>query len=105
MIQFPRDATGLVPDRPPGPPPSRPNEQVAKDVNNLIQFVKEPEAELSISVGQSQIIQSRRVLTRVAIANPQIADIELLNDQPNSRLLNLYGQIVRHDQLDHLGRD
>jgi pilus assembly protein CpaC len=92
VIQFPRDASGLVPDRPPGPTPVAPNDQVARDVNNLIQFIKEPEAELSIKIGQSQIIQSRRVLTRVAIANPQVADIELLSDQPNSRTLNLYGR-------------
>ncbi len=72
-------------------------------MNNLIQFVKEPEAELSINMGQSQIIQSRRVLTRVAIANPQIADIELLADQPNSRLLNLYGRSFGTTELDHLG--
>jgi pilus assembly protein CpaC len=91
-MPFPRDATGLVPDRPPGPSPSRSNDQIAKDVSNLIQYVQEPEAELSVKIGQSQIIQSRRVLTRVAIANPQIADIELLSDQPNSRLLNLYGK-------------
>jgi pilus assembly protein CpaC len=91
-MRFPRDATGLVPDRPPGPSPTRSNDQVAKDVNNLIQYVQEPEAELSVKIGQSQIIQSRRVLTRVAIANPQVADIELLSDQPNSRMLNLYGR-------------
>jgi pilus assembly protein CpaC len=92
VIQFPRDATGLIPDRPPGPSPIRSNDQVARDVNNLIQFVQEPEAELSVKIGQSQIIQSRRVLRRVAIANPLVADIELLADQPNSRLLNLYGK-------------
>jgi pilus assembly protein CpaC len=92
IIQFPRDASGLVPDRPPGPTPVRPNDQVAKDVNNLIEFIKDPEAELSIKMGQSQIIQSRRVLTRVAIANPQVADVELFTDQPNSRMLNLYGR-------------
>ena len=37
IIQLRRDATGLVPGRPPGPPPRRPNGEVAKDVANLIE--------------------------------------------------------------------
>ena len=91
IIQFPRDSSGLVPDRPPGPPPRRPDQQVVSDVNNLIEMVNEPEAEISLVEGQSRIIQTRRELSRIAIANPQVADIELLNDQPNSRLWNVMG--------------
>jgi pilus assembly protein CpaC len=91
IIQFPRDASGLAPERPPGPPPRRPDQQVVSDVNNLIEMVNEPEAEISLVEGQSRIIQTRRVLSRIAIANPQIADIELLNDQPGSRLWNVIG--------------
>ena len=91
VIQLPRDASGLVPERPPGPTPRRPDQQVIGDVNNLIEMVNEPEAEISLVEGQSRIIQTRRVLSRIAIANPQIADIELLNDQPGSRLWNVMG--------------
>jgi pilus assembly protein CpaC len=91
IIQFPRDASGLAPERPPGPPPRRPDQQVLSDVNNLIETVNEPEAEISLVEGQSRIIQTRRELSRIAIANPQIADIQLLNDQPRSRLWNVMG--------------
>jgi pilus assembly protein CpaC len=91
IIQFPRDTSGLAPERPPGPPPRRPDEAVARDVNNLIEAINEPEAEISLVEGQSRIIQTRRVLSRIVIANPQVADIELLNDQPNSRLWNIRG--------------
>ena len=61
-------------------------------MTNLIEMVKEPEAEISLVEGQTKIIQTRRELTRIVIANPPIADVELLTDQPNSRLLNLYGK-------------
>ena len=66
-------------------------EQVARDVANLIETVNEPEAEISLVEGQSRIIQTRRVLSRIVISNPQVADIEVLNDQPNSRLWNVRG--------------
>src|SRR5579885_3191851 len=91
VIQLPRDNSGLVPLRPPGPAPRRPDEAVAKDVDNLIEAINEPEAEISLVEGQSRILQTRRVLSRIVVANPQIADIELLNDQPNSRLWNIRG--------------
>ena len=81
----------MVPEHPPGPPPRRPDQQVVKDVDNLIEMVNEPEAEISLVEGQSRIIQTRRELSRIVIANPQVADIELLNDQPNSRLWNVIG--------------
>ena len=63
-----------------------------RDLSNMIELVKEPEAEISLVEGQTKIIQSRRELTRIVIANPLIADVELLTDQPGSRLLNLYGK-------------
>ena len=54
VIQLRRDSTGLVPGRPPGPPPRRSNDEVAKDVSNLIELIKEPEAEIAVVVGESQ---------------------------------------------------
>ena len=33
------------------------------------------------------------MLTRIVIANPMVADIEPLNDQPSSRLLNIQGKM------------
>src|SRR5262249_34847664 len=85
-------SSGMAPERPPGPTARRSNQEVASDVTNLIQLTTEPEAELSLIEGQSRIIQTRRELTRIVVANPQVADIELLTDQPGSRLLNLYGR-------------
>ena len=43
-------------------------------------------------IGQTKLIETKRLLTRVAIANTAVADVELLSDQPNSRLLNIYGR-------------
>src|SRR5271157_1938130 len=46
VIQLRRDSTGLVPARPPGPTPRRSNDEVARDVSNLIEKIQEPEAEI-----------------------------------------------------------
>ena len=89
VIQIPRDSSGLVPERPPGPPPRRTVAEVARDVNNLIELINEPEAELGLVENQSRIIQTRRDISRIVIADPLVADIEPLNDQPNSRLWNV----------------
>ena len=57
-------------------------------------MINEPEAEISLVEGQFRTIQTRRDLTRILIANPMVADIEPLNDQPASRLLNLHGKMT-----------
>ena len=82
----------MIPDRPAFPRRSGPNKEVAADLSNMIETVTEPEAEISLIEGQTKVIQSRRELTRIVVSNPLIADVELLNDQPNSRLVNLYGK-------------
>ena len=92
VIQFPTDATGMVPDHPPIPETERTDQEVAGDVSNLIESVQVPEAEISLVEGQTKIIQTRRELTRIVISNPLVADVELFTDQPSSRLLNLYGK-------------
>src|SRR4051794_12332408 len=99
VINFGRDATGLVPGRPPGPAPRRSNAEVARDVANMIELVKDPEAEIAVVVGQSKVIQTKRTLTRVYVSNPTIADVELLADQPDSRLLNVYGRSFGNTSL------
>ena len=74
---FPTDKTGLR-ARPPaggGPAPSR-QEEVSKDLTNLIEMVKDPEAEISLVEGQTKILQIRRELSRIVIANPNVADVE-----------------------------
>jgi pilus assembly protein CpaC len=92
VIDLRPDSTGLVPDRPPGPPASIPRADASVQVESLIEPLREAEGELSVVVGRSRIIQTREPLTRVAVTNPNVADVELINDQPNTRLLNLYGR-------------
>jgi pilus assembly protein CpaC len=107
MVTLSRDTTGLVPDRPPGPTAKRPNADIARDVADLVELIKEPEAEIAVVVGDSKIIQSRRTLMRVLIANPAVADVEVLNDQNEARLLNVYGKtfgttsLTLWDETDH----
>src|SRR5271166_1228023 len=92
VIQLRRDSTGLVPARPPGPTPRRSNDEVAKDVSNLIEMIQEPEAEIALVAGECKVVQTKRTLTRLVVSNPQVADVELLTDQPEARLLNLTGK-------------
>jgi pilus assembly protein CpaC len=92
VIQLRRDSTGLVPARPPGPTPRRSNDEVAKDVSNLIEMIQEPEAEIALVAGECKVVQTKRTLTRLVVANPQVADVELLTDQPEARLLNVTGK-------------
>ena len=92
VIRFPTDASGLVPNHPPLTTTPRSNGEVVQDLTNLIQMVKDPEAEISLVEGQTKIIQTRRDITRVVISNPLIADVELLTDQPD-RLLNVSGKM------------
>jgi pilus assembly protein CpaC len=99
VIHLLRDTTGLVPARPPGPAPRRARDDVAKDVAAMIEVIKEPEAELAMVVGESRIIQTRRTLSRVVISNPAIADVELLADQPEARLLNVSGKSFGNTSL------
>ena len=39
-----------------------------------VEFIQEPEAELSVPVGQTKLIETRRTLTRIAVANPVVAN-------------------------------
>ncbi|GAC1473337.1 MAG: type II and III secretion system protein family protein [Isosphaeraceae bacterium] len=54
--------------------------------------VQDAEAEISLVVGHYKLLETRRPLTRIAVANPAVADVELLNDEPNTRMLNLFGR-------------
>jgi len=61
-------------------------------VSNLIVKIQEPEAEIALVAGECKVIQTKRILTRVVVANPQVADVELLVDEPESRFLNITGK-------------
>ena len=71
----------------------------------MIELIKEPEAEIAVVVGESKIIQTRRTADPDDDRQPAIADVEILADQPDGRLLNIFGKILRHHQPDALGRD
>src|SRR5208337_1649702 len=92
VIQFRRDSTGLIPGRPPGPTTRRSSEDVAKDVSNMIEVIRDPEAEIAVIAGESKLIQTNHDLTRVIMANPAIADVELLADAKGAGLLNIFGK-------------
>ncbi len=92
IIRFPSDMTGLTPDRPPLTAKAKSQPEVAADLNDLIELVREPEAEISLVEGQTKILQTRREISRIIISNPMVADVEMITDQPGSRLLNLYGR-------------
>ena len=98
-------STGMIPDRPALAAKSRTNQEVAADLSNMVEVVTEPEAEISLVEGQTKVIQSRRELTRIVVSNPLIADVELLNDQPNSTAGQSLWKVVRHDEPHHVGPD
>ena len=110
VINLARDTTGLLPDHPPGPTvptPPRPVAEVAKDVDSMIRRIQGPEAEINVPVGQTKLIETKLDLIRIVVANPEVADVELLIDQPNSkpRLLNLFGRTFGTTNLTLWAKD
>jgi pilus assembly protein CpaC len=55
-------------------------------------MIKDTEAEIALVEGQSRIIRTRRDVKRIVIANPTVADVEILTDQPGGQFINLYGR-------------
>jgi pilus assembly protein CpaC len=92
VVRFPVDSTGFVPEHPTVSSPARSRDEVSKDVANLVEMVTAPEAEISLVEGQIKTVRTRRALSRIIVSSPLIADIELVTDQPGSRLFNLQGK-------------
>ena len=86
------DSTGLVPNRPSVTGAPRPPGVVTRQMSELLEVVQDAEAEINVVVGRSKLIQTRRALTRIAIANPAVADIIFIADQPDPREFNVYGK-------------
>ena len=61
-------------------------------MDNLIDKIQEPEAEIALVAGECKVLQTKRTLTRLVVSNPTVADVELLADQPEARLLNVTGK-------------
>lgn len=58
----------------------------------LIDPIGSQEGEIELIVGTSRLFQARRSFGRVVVANPLVAEIQLLDgDKPVPKLLNLYG--------------
>ncbi|MFO0956405.1 MAG: pilus assembly protein N-terminal domain-containing protein [Isosphaeraceae bacterium] len=53
-----------------------------------------PAAELNLVVGRSKLIDTRQPYPQILIANPAVADVQLL-DRESPQLLNLYGFPLR----------
>lgn len=58
-----------------------------------LEFVGEPSQEIEVVVNRSRLFQARRPVSRLLVANPTVADVQLVDrDQPNANLFNLFGQ-------------
>ncbi len=58
----------------------------------LIEAIGSQEGEIDLIVGTSRLFQAKRGFGRVVVANPLVAEIQLLDgDKPVPKLLNLYG--------------
>ncbi len=65
--------------------------EVPLEVGDLVEIVGEPAAEVQVIVGRSRIFALKRPASRIYIANPAIANIRFLDEEPNPRLLDIYG--------------
>ena len=61
-------------------------------IDRLITLVQDPEAEINVVIGHFKLIQFKTPPKRIAVSKPAVADVELLTDQSNTRLLNIYGR-------------
>ncbi len=86
------DSTGLVPNRPSVSGAPRPAGEVTRQMSELLEVIQDPEAEINVVVGRSKLVQTRRPLSRIAIANPAVADVLFIADQPDPREFNIYGR-------------
>lgn len=69
-------------------------EVVAPPMPDSITMHPGPVNEIIVVLGRSKMIESKRAFSRVVIANPAIADVQLLDaDRPQQRLLNIYGRL------------
>lgn len=80
VLRLVPDTTGLVPTRPGVPVQPRTPAEVATHINDLIETVQDPEAEINLVIKRSKLIETRKALTRIAIADPTIADVAALAD-------------------------
>jgi pilus assembly protein CpaC len=62
--------------------------------SGMITELADAKDEISVIVGRSKLVEAKRPFSRIVIANPGIADVQLLDaDQPNPKLLNILGRV------------
>ena len=97
VIEFPpvpgRDTTGLVPTRPTGTEPPAPGDidEVAR-LKGLVKTIHDETGEINVVLGRSRLLETKKPIIRVAVSNPNVADIEPINDQANTGTLIVYGR-------------
>ena len=90
----PAPVPAIPPGRPSGLPSASPLPNEGGPAEGLINAVAGPSAEIDVVIGRSRLVEATRPITRVVIANPSVADVQLLDaDKADPRLLNLYGRL------------
>jgi pilus assembly protein CpaC len=96
---------GTSPLAPPGDKPA--DEPI--DSKELLTQYEEPTKEIFVYSGRSKLVETKRPITRVVIALPAVADLQLLDaDQPNPKLIAIYGRafgstnLTIWDDQDHV---
>ncbi len=66
----------------------------------LRESVTATEGSFVVKVNRSRVFESKQTFTRILIADPRIADVQLLDaDQPEPKLLNVYGRMFGETTL------
>ena len=86
-----RSSTGLLPSLPPGVPLQRDAGEVNKQIDSLIWKIQDPEGEIDVTINHTKLIETRKALSRIAIAYPGVADVEVL-DQTNAQNFYILGK-------------
>ena len=103
FINLRRDSTGLLPELPPGPAATRDTEVVMKHVDNLLERVIDPEAEINLVVGQTKVLETRKPLRRIAVANPAHRRHRAPERSAQYEVDEPLRQVFRHDEHYVLG--
>ncbi len=79
-----------------------------RDQGQMLEEAKESETEIEVGVGRAKLFRSKQDLRRIVVARPSVADVQLLDaDQPNPKLVNVYGlsfgttDLTFFDDRDH----
>ena len=81
-----------APPRPEPPDLPDPLGGIGGGAGDMIEEARESGTEIVVGVGRAKLFRVKHDLRRIVVARPTVADVQLLDaDQPNPRLLNVYG--------------